>query len=333
MSRRARRAGRRLAYVLGVLCAALSLLGCGELYLCCYPSADLLPYLGDDYTARACFVRDEDLPFRYRSFEEFRDDNPRWWRSCCQLSRSPSGKWLFLGNSFGFELSDYIDRQAPFAPARANTLDGRDPLTVRLAQIQTLLESNYCPERIFLVLTPIDLLGLGEQPLATQHLNRHGALCYRPRLPPAPFASLVRHSRLALAAWARTGQHRGNPRFRVRHLSQQIEPSLREDLATLTAGLATVCRRHATPVTVIVIPMRKEICRNTVFPVEDIVIPLLRQAEMAAVDPRPLFLSHPQPEQLYVEDGHLSQLGNQLVVEAMKRQLRTEALVGTEIQR
>jgi hypothetical protein len=318
----------RVAFLSGVAGAGLLFLGLGEVFLRAFPSDDLLPYLGEACTERPCFTTDGDLPFRFRSFQDFADDNPHWWRR--QLRKSTHGDdWLFLGNSFAFNLKTHLRKHESFKHLTISTLDRREPLLVRLAQLQALLESNHAPEHVFLVITEVDLLRIGEQPLVTQELNSQGALTFRPRLPPQPLGWLADHSRLAFAAWARTGNHRGDPHFRRRHMSDQLAPHLRDDVEQLVAGLGKVCQRHATPVTVIVIPMRDEVCRNTVFPIEDALVPCLRAAGILVVDPRPAFTAERNPARLYVPDGHLSRRGNDLVADTLRQTLAAALITHT----
>src|SRR5262245_16837870 len=182
-------------FVLGWLLAAVCLFGLAEAYLRAFPPNELRAYLGDCVTERGCFTPDPDVGFAYRSFDAFCQDNPnftrRWLSGPDDASLSRLHVWLFIGNSFGFNLSAEVARTEAFRHISATTLDRREPVLVRLAQIKALAQSRHCPERIFLVLTPIDLYGLGEQPVATQTVNRHGALTFKTRLPPAPFSVLV----------------------------------------------------------------------------------------------------------------------------------------------
>jgi hypothetical protein len=312
-------------FLLGCALAVALLAGLAEAYLRLFPPRDLHDYLGEDSPLTGRFAPDDDFAVRYRSWDDFAAENAERLRSFGPLQggsdRPPV--WAFFGNSFVQAPGMLADTaRASVHDHRIFNLGKNERPEVRLAQIKLLLEHGLESERLFLVLMPPDLLVLGEQPLATYQVTSRGAITYRPRLPGAPAAWLVRHSRLALTAWCRTGRQRGNPRFSRAALSHDVREPLLGDLRRLFGNLARITREHQVPVTVILIPGHNQVVEGGDFGFQDRLAPLVRELGYDVFDPRDAFRRQPHPADLYLPDKHLTPAGNRLLLAELLAHVR-----------
>lgn len=319
---------RGLRFALGLVITLGSLLLLGEFYLRWFPPPDLHPFLGNDSPLTGNLAPHPDFGVGFASWDMLRKDNPHTLKpgspllpTARSVAEGPAEKpvWLFLGSSFAFELVSRFPKV--FTEEKATTLDRREKMNVRMAQIQTLLDAGSRPDHIFLVLIRPDFIHLGEFQLEHQTANDQGGYVIEPRLPPGVFGALTAQSRLAFTGWSRLGLHKDQPNFRHRDLSRRVPASMQSDLDKMFAGLGQSSKRHGVPVTVIPIPERRIVLRKEGFALEDALVALTRAHDLDCFDPRPLFLRHARPEQLYVADGHLSHQGNLAVLRELKKHL------------
>jgi hypothetical protein len=322
----------RRQFVLGCLLAALPLLGTAEVFLRLFPPHDLYPYLGDVSPLAGIYQPDTDFAATYRSWDDFCADNAERLQPFLPLRSTPSERplWAFFGNSFiqapGM-LADHA--RATVHDRRIFNLGRNEDLFVRFAQIKLLMEQGLRPERIFVELMPVDVLTLGDQPLASLAVSPRGALVYRPRMPAGPAGWCIEHSRLALTGWVRSGRQRGNPSFNRNTLYQGVTEPLHSDLQQLFANLARVTRLSAAgiPVTVLLIPAYHQITQGASFGFQDSLTPFLREQGYDIFDSRAVFCAYPDKESLFVPDRHFSPLGNQLLLaELLKHVRKSETL-------
>ncbi len=312
-------------FVLGAALAAAFLLALAEGFLDLFPPSDLHPYLGEASPLTGLCVPDEEFGATYRSWEALAADNATALRRYLPFrerfaSRKP---WAMFGNSFVQAPGMLADTTRQVLPEQPVFNLGRnEPFALRLAQAEMLLDHGLEPERVFIELMPVDLVPLGEQPLATLHVSACGALTYEPRRPPEPAGWLVDHSRLAFTAWCRSGLQRGNPRFSKRTIHRRVEEPLRGDVRRLFAGLARATGRHAVPVTVLLIPTYQQVCQGEGFGFQNDLTPLLRELGQDVFDPRAAFLRHPDRPALFLPDRHLTPLGNRLLLDELLAHLR-----------
>ena len=179
-------------------------------------------------------------------------------------------------------------------------------LVRHVAQIRLLLDSGLKPERIILVLLPIDTTPLGKQPLHTMVVNSRGAITYRLRPPTPPFDALIRSSRLAMLAWVRGGLHVGNPKFQSKHVTDSVVPPLQEDLATMFHVLGATSRQHHVPVTTLLLPNREQIFGKAGYALQDFVREQCRVEGMDCFDARDLFVDEPDKLSLFLPDWHFT---------------------------
>jgi hypothetical protein len=306
----------------GSLLAFVLLMFLGEVFLRAFPPPDLHPFLGEQSPLAGNLVPDRDFGVGFASWEMLQKDNPGALGAGSLLSpvaAKPSKVWLVLGSSFGFELATRMRRVFP--NEKILTLDRREKINVRMAQVKTLLEGGSRPDHIFLVLIRPDFTHLGEFHLEHQTANSQGGYVMQPRLPSGWLGDLTAQSRLVFTAWSRIGLHKDEPSFRHRQLSNQVPDSLRHDLDRMFAGLGQASQRHGVPITVIPIPEKRIVLRKEGFALEDTLVVLAGSHRVDCFDPRSFFLGHPRPEELYVPDGHLSEQGNQVVLRGLKKHL------------
>jgi hypothetical protein len=313
-------------FAAGGVTAAVLLLGLAEAYLQCFPPTDLHPFLGNRSPARGILVPDEHFGARYRSWDAFHHDNRKRLDAYLPF-QSGSGRpvWAMFGNSFIHAPGMLADTTRAAVKDRVIFNLGRnEPLPLRMAQVELLLEHGLRPERIFFELMPIDVVPLAEQPLATIRVNAGGALGYAPDLPPSVAGDVVSHSRVALTAWCRSGLHRGGRNYRRHPLHASVPLHLLRDLEKLFSALARVAERHDVPVTVILIPPYQQTLLGQPCGFQDAVGPVLRQQGYDVLDPREAFFRHPDRPGLYIPDRHLSSAGNRLLLDELLAHVRHE---------
>jgi hypothetical protein len=308
---------------LGAMTAIALLLGLAEIYLRVFPPDYLHPFLGDDSPRAAHLCPDADFGVGFASWDALVAGNPGTLGPhsplCPHSSAAAANTWLVLGTSFGFELAKRMPGEFPGHTIL--TLDRSEPLTVRLAQIKTLLESGCRPAHIFVVTTPIDFNTLGEFELCHHRANSRGGYVFEPHFAPEPFGAVLRHSRLAFSGWTRLRLHRDHPGFRMKQLTDRIPETMQRDQRQLFAGLARCEREHPVPITVLVLPGMNEIVQRGGFALQDTLIGILKTERLTYVDPRPALLAHAPARELFVPDGHFSDLGNHIVLETLRQQL------------
>ncbi len=309
--------------LLGALVPLVLLLSLGEAYLRFFPPDYLYPFLGEQSPLAGHLSPDADFGVSFASWGDLVKDNPVSLGPDSLLlpdrQPTPAAKIaLVLGNSFGYHLAW---KMRELHPERVTlTLERREKLTVRMAQIKALLEHGVRPDQIFLVVIPSDFGSLGEHELCHHTAGPLGGYVFVPNLPPGPAGQLLRQSRLAFSGWVRLGLHRDHPLFSLRQLYTAVPANLQNDQRHLFAALARLERDHRVPITVVMVPGRREMIRPVGFALEDTVVRIMREQGVRYLDPRPAFLAHANREELYVPDGHLSDLGNRLLVEQIDRQ-------------
>jgi hypothetical protein len=317
-------AGRRAAWsVVGGLLAAALLAGLAEGFLRLFPPRDLLPYLGESSPLTGPYAPDYNFGIGYRSWDAFCTDYAERLDQLGPLDHDARPTWAMFGNSFVQAPGMLADTaRARMTDHHIVKLGRNEPLVIRLAQIKLLLEQGLRPERVVILLLPLDAAPLGEQPLSTIQVTAHGALTYRPRLPGGPGAWAVAHSRLALTGWVRSGRHKGDPGFRAAQLNRGVAGPLLADLRGLFDNLARVTRAHGVPVTVILLPNHEQVMHGALCGFQDALGPVLRGQGYNVLDPRDIFAGQPDRAALFLPDKHLTPLGNALLLDALLEHLR-----------
>ncbi len=312
--------GRKPARVFaGFALAIASLAIPAEGFLRRFPPADLAPYLGEGSPLSGIYRPDDDFVAGYSSWEAFLQYSRMALEPWLPLAAHSAGTWAFFGNSFVQAPGMLADTmRALESEHRIFNLGRNEPLFVRMAQIELLLAHGFRPDRIFFLLTTVDLTGIGPQPLDTVHVSSRGALLSEPSLPPGPAGWVVGRSTLAMAAWARTGRHHGNPAFDRSVLDRRIDERLWSDLRRLFAALAKVTAASGVPVTVVLLPSHQQVMRGGDDGFQRIMRALLEPLGYDVFDPRETLLGQPDHAALFIPDKHLSPLGNRLLATALR---------------
>jgi hypothetical protein len=317
----------RWRFALGCALAVALLAALAEGFLELFPPRDLHPYLGDASPLTGIYQADDDFGVSYRSWEALRDDNAERLRDELPFESHDDGRplWAFFGNSFVHAPGMLADTaRATLPDRRVFNLGRNEPLALRLAQIKLLLENGLRPERIFVELMPVDVAGIGAQPLATTRVTARGALTYvLPHYAP-PLEWLAHNTRLGLTACVRTGWQRGNPNFRTSTLYDGLGDPLLSDLRFLFANLARVAREHHVPVTVLLIPAYHQVRHGASFGFQDTLGPVFRRSGLDVFDPRAAFLAEPDPDGLFIPDRHFSDRGNRVLLTELLQHLERQ---------
>ena len=307
-------------FSLGVVCATVLPALLAEGLLRALPPADLDPYLGDSSSRSDVFQAHPQFAITYRSWETFCEEYQDALAPHLPLTDHPDSRpvWAFFGNSFiqapGM-LGDVVTAAVP--EKRILYLRRNELLPVRLAQIELLLDAGLRPERIFIELMPIDTLPLHRHPLDSYRVTSKGALTFQPRLPTGCGRWAIEHSRLALTAWVRSGLHEDVPG----DLCRGIDATLRSNLDRMFGHLAQRARAYGVPVTILLIPAHEQSLGRSTFGFNDAVREVLAKHGYDFIDPREAFVRHPDPQQLYIPDKHLSDAGNELLLAELLQQL------------
>lgn len=327
---------RKCRFAMGCVTALAVLFALAEAYLQFFPPRDLHPYLGEHSPLVGIYRPDRAFGVAYRSFDVFAADNARGLKSWLPLEAPPDNRplWAMFGSSFVHMRGMLADtaRQSVRDHAIFN-LGRNEPVPVRMAQIQLLLEHGLRPERIFFQIMPLDFAGLAEQPLATYHVTARGALTYRPNVPDNVAGNWIQRSRLALTAWCRTGLQKGDPFVSRSRLTVAVDDGLMRDARHLFGELARVTGEHQTPVTVILIPNYEQIWQKAPCGFQDALTPMLRELGLDVFDPREAFMRHPERTGLFLPDKHFSADGNRvLLTELLTHERVVQAATSKNIQ-
>jgi hypothetical protein len=303
---------RGLSVACWAFVAAVGVFAAGEAYLRVSPPSDLAPYLPDsDRTGP--FRDDPRYGVQYRSLELLAADNPGRFDQYRPLFNNPSPPrtWAFFGSSVVHGPAMLADTSRQFVPQRLTfNLPKPEPFPVRLAQAEFLLDSGLKPERIFLVIIPLDI-SFPKHALDQYRATAGGALAYTPRLPPVG-RNLVWHSRLALKGWTQTKLHQNQPYSSAFYDS--VDDSIRADVRTIFGHLGEAAARHGVPVTVVLVPNDAQICRPLGRALQDVLAEESRAVGFDVCDVCEAFRAWPNKPELFIPDKHFSDVGNRLLL-------------------
>lgn len=295
-----------------------------ELFCHLFPPSEQVEYQGESSSRAGPFVRDDELGLRYRSWEAFEEENGPVLDSLELPAQTPEPRpvWAFFGNSFVQARGMLGDTAREIVDRRIFFLGRNELLNVRVAQVELLLQHGFRPERIFMVLMPLDVAALGRQPLLTFQITSQGALGYRPRMPRGPAGWAVEHLALAKLAWFRASLHYGNPRFRAQSLDREIDASLLSDLRRVFGRLAAAAGQAGVPVTAVLIPNYEQIMSGAPTGFQRDLGALLKLLELDVFDAMEVFEHQSEPSRLFLADKHFTPAGNRLLLSGILEHLR-----------
>jgi hypothetical protein len=149
-----------------------------EVHLRFWPPEDLKPFLGEESGATGPFVADPDFGYTFRSFAELR---ARYAGRLEELveSADPRPLWAFFGNSFVQAPRMLADTaRATLRERRIFHLGRNEPLELALAEAAMLLDNGLRPERLFVLLMPVDCLLLGPRPWSLPYVYLYALQIY-----------------------------------------------------------------------------------------------------------------------------------------------------------
>lgn len=308
-------------FAIGLLIGLIAPLALGEAYIRFRPPLDLQSYLGDSSPLTGIYKPDPDLGADYRSIDDYRPDEAPRFSEIRPLNTS-NPTWLFFGNSFAGNLSYAAADQLPSYRVMFFR-EPKDRLHMRIAQARMLLAHGLKPERMIFTLIPLEIGVYAQLPLSSIYVSRNGVITYRVRMPHAPWNWVLTHSRLALMAWVRSGLYWAIPGFQAWWITETFPDSVSKDFQHLFGKLGELSRQYGVPVTVIILPDRRQILNgSSKFIMQKIIADLGHEAGLDVYDPSPTMLSYPDKRSLYVPDGHYTKLGYNLVIKDLLDHLK-----------
>jgi hypothetical protein len=295
---------RPLAFLTGFGVSLAAILLVGEGFARFSLPRDIREHLTQGSAQKGPFRPDPVLGATYRSYEAFATENSMRLRQQGPLDWS-TPTWLFFGNSFVQAEGMIAETMARLLPEmRIFALRENVLLPLRAAQARLLLEAGLRPERIFFVVLPIDLLQIGQRPLAFISVNEKGVIGTRLRWPDAPWGDLVSASRLATIAWIRSGRANGDPGFNKNLVATAPSPRVLDDLSRILGHLAESSYRFNVPVTIVAIPDRDQIFGRLSFRLQDEMRQMSRRLKLDFYDAHEPLLPVSDKRSLFLTDWH-----------------------------
>src|SRR5262249_28873199 len=155
------------------------------------------------------------------------------------------------GNSFVQAIGMLGDTAQAAMPGRqVFYLKRNEPIYLRVAQLRMLLGHGLEPERVFFIVLPIDLYAIALDPVQGLAVTPAGGIGRTVRKPYVT-APLLDHSRLALAAWVRSGRHRLLPGFRGGDVLEPLPDLVTDELDRLFGEIARLGKRYDVPASIV----------------------------------------------------------------------------------
>lgn len=322
-----RQPSRRAWLVAGVALGLIVPLLAAEAFLRLRPPEDLIPYLGDELSQSGIYKPDPVLRVDYKSIDDYIPYETPPLRELEPLN-SEQPTWLFFGNSFARGLSASV-RPRLTTHRVLFFREAKDELHMRVAQFRLLLENGLKAERAFFTLIPIEAARYAVRPLDWVYVTRDGAISSKISHPGEPLDTLLERSWLARTAWVRSRLHLADPTFRMSSISETVPASVVEDFRTMFNALGEVSRQYRVPVTVVLLPDRRQILGDSSFALQNRLAELVRAAGLDAFDPAAAFLAAPDKRALYLPDWHYTGVGDKVLLDRLLAHLHDARVAGT----
>jgi hypothetical protein len=310
----------RVRLVAGLLAGFLLPVLAAEAYVRLNPPEDIHAYLGDSLRRDGIYRPDPVLRAGYRSASEYVPfEAPRI--ADLQPLNTQRPTWLFFGNSFARGLSASVRERIPSHRVLFYR-ESKDEFHLRVAQFRLLLESGLRPDHVFFTVIPIEVARYVLRPLDWVYVSRDGALSSKFRLPGEPLDSLLNASWLARVAWVRSRMHHADPTFRMSRITETVPQGAIADFDRMLGALADLARTHKVPVTIILLPDRRQIFDRSSFALQNQLASAVRRAGLDAFDPRDVFLAHDDKRSMYLPDWHYSPVGDRMLLDALLGHLK-----------
>jgi hypothetical protein len=310
----------RLRFAVGVLAGFILPLLMAEFFVRLRPPEDLRIYLGDEFHRSGIYQSDPVLRASYRSIAEYQPYEAPKLEDIKPLN-SEEPTWLFFGNSFARGLSASV--RARLKTHRVLFFrEPKDELHLRVGQLRLLLENGLKPDHVFFTLIPSEVSQYVLRPLDWVYVNRHGALCTKFSRPGEPLNTLLDRSWLARLAWVRSRLHNAEPLFRPSLITEGVPTGTAEDFRIMFDAIGELSRKHQIPVTVLLLPERRQIFGGSSYALQATMSSLVNSAGLDSFAPRETFLSYPDKRAIYLPDWHYSPIGDDLLLDALMAHLK-----------
>jgi hypothetical protein len=299
----------------GVLAGLLLLLLPGEAYLYLRPPQNIRQFLDGDPALRGAYKSDPVLRMNYRSPELYQPAEAPKLARIPKTSTKPT--WMVFGVSFGKGISETAAR-AMQSHRILFFREVNDRMHMRVQQARMILDYGIAAERLVFVLIPLEIARYTETPLSYLNVNERGAVVYSVRKPPQPFEWVVDHSRLALIGWVRARRHNALPNFRLSSITENVPDTVRNDFRVMFGELGKLQREKGIPVTVIILPDRRQVLNDgSNYMMQKTMTALAQEAGIDIYDPVELLRAQPDRRALFVPDWHYTDAGYELVVKGL----------------
>ena len=314
----------RLKFLAGLLTGCLLPLLVAELCVRVRPPEDLQPFLGNEFPSTGIYKADPVLRADYRSIDDYRPAEAPKVTDLKPLN-SEQSTWIFFGNSFARGLSASA-RQRLTTHRVLFFRELKDELHLRVAQFRLLLANGLKPDHAFFTLIPAELTRYVMRPLDWVYVNRGGALCSSYHQPGEPLNTLLERSWIVRLAWVRSKLHNAAPEFRPSRITEDVPARTAEDFRILFTALGELSRKHQVPVTIVILPDRRQILGKSAYAMQATLIGLAKSAGLDAFDPHEAFLAFPDKRSMYLPDWHYSPVGDDILLNALQAHLKATAL-------
>ncbi|MDZ4286417.1 MAG: hypothetical protein U0984_00570 [Prosthecobacter sp.] len=310
----------RLRFTVGVLLGCLLPLVVGEFFIRLRPPEDIKVYLGDESNLTGIYQPDPVLRASYRSVDLYKPfEAPKLADIKPLNTEEPT--WIFFGNSFARGLS--ASMRARLKTHRILFFrESKDELHLRVGQLRLLLENGLKPDHAFFTLIPSEVSQYVMRPLDWVYVNRQGALCTNFNRPGEPLNTLLDRSWIARLAWVRSRLRNANPTFSPSSITEGVPAGTAEDFGKMFDALGELSRKHQVPITVVILPERRQILGKSSYALQATMTSLVKSAGLDSFDPRETFLAYPEKRAMYLPDWHYSPIGDDLMLDALLAHLQ-----------
>lgn len=310
----------RLRFVFGVLLGCLLPLFVAEFGIRLRPPTDIQLYLGDQSPLEGHYKPDPVLRVDYRSIDDYKPvEAPKFADLKPLNTEQPT--WLFFGNSFARGLSASVRPRLPNHRILFFR-ELKDELHMRVAEFRMLLANGLKPDHAFFTLIPSEVAQYAQRPLAWVGVGPKGGMTSSFNRPGEPLNSLLDQSWLVRLAWVRSRLRHADPFFSPRSITEGIPESTVRDLQTLYHALGELSRQYKVPVTVVILPERRQILGTSNYAMQATLISIVKTAGLDPFDPRAVFMAYPEKRSMYLPDWHYSPVGDKLLLDALLEHLK-----------
>jgi hypothetical protein len=302
--------------IAGVVAGFVLPLALGEAFMHLRPPQNVRQFLDGDPALRGAYKSDPVLRMNYRSPDLYQPAEAPKLSEIPKTTGKPT--WIFFGVSFGWGTYDAAQKLMP-SHRMLFFREINDRLHMRVQQARMILDYGIQSEHLVFVLIPLEIARYTETPLSYFSINDDGRIVYSVRMPPKPFDLIVKNSRLALVGWVRARRHNALPNFRLSTITENVPETVRNDFRLMFGELGKLQREKRVPVTVVVLPDRRQVLYDgSNYVMQKALTALAKEAGIDIYDPVELLRAQPDRWALFVPDWHYTDLGYGLVAKGLR---------------